>query len=177
MGAIPEVNGVLLLGYAKACVNFKYIAPKYFKDILVKVKPEGWYSFEYMQEFEKVIKFVYNDPCPIFERIGEEMTYIWYNDGLNPEKINSGVEFLEIQKDSKSYHSVVRGDLDIVGGFYLDILDKEKGYAEITSTTYSPVSLEKGIIKDGMKVMGDITEVEVEIDNNFDGKRFIINFK
>ncbi len=161
-----EVLGALLLGYAASCMNLKYITPDVIKNSMREIQPEEWYPLGIMRNLENTIIDHFENPNPVFEIIGTEMMYQWYR-GIMPEKkIINGIDFLKSQLNSKSYYSVVKGPTELIGEFYLDFLDEEKGIAVIKSSTPSPMSLEKGIIYGGMKAPGDLSKIDIIVEDD-----------
>lgn len=161
----PEarVLGMTLLSFYRACTNLDYIIGTEMKAKLESVKPEGWYPFDWLCELESSILGAYRNPDPALRRIGEEMMYLW----RESVELESGVEYLELQRECRGMHQTVQGPEAVIGRFELIEHDPQQCRAVLKSTTPFQKALEEGIISGGMKAFGDVTNLEIEYDEPF----------
>ncbi|MCP4135168.1 MAG: hypothetical protein GY754_29640 [bacterium] len=169
-----EVFGSLILGYAQACINLKYIAGDEAHNLIKDVQVAGWYPLDLFKNLGDIVSGAYDDPGPILERVGEEMMLGWYAMGPGKDIINKGHEFLSFQAGSEGYQSVVKGPKELIGEFFLEMIDVEKGVARVHSTTPFQKDMERGVIIGGMKAPGDLSYIDVS--NDEDKHYFDIHF-
>lgn len=169
-----EISGPLFLAFGAACVNLSlYLQPE-DEAFLATVRPDGWYPLERFQRLMAVVSGVYHDPMPILRRLGAFMMSAWYHNGPGRELVSSGVDFLRFQTSSHGYRSVIRGPKPALGDFRLVALDEEMGTATVVSTTPFPRNMEFGILAGGMRLVGDLPYVRVDLDEG--ENRFRIQF-
>ena len=85
----------------------------------------------------------------------------WYKNGPGKDIIFSGIEFLLYQSSSNGFRSVVQGPIELVGDFSLVEIDEPGGTAKITSTTVFPRDMERGVLKGGLGLIGDMLYYDV----------------
>ena len=82
-----KVLGALILGYATACINLKFIAGKDVQKLISNIIPNQWYPLDLLIELGTIVTESYDDPGPIMEKAGEEMMKGWYHNGPGKEII------------------------------------------------------------------------------------------
>ena len=163
-----EVFGVLIQGYAQACLNLNIVAGKRATDFINNIDIMKWYPLEKWTELEKMVIASYKNYDPILLRVGIEMMNGWYHFGPGKDIIKRGVDFLHFQTGSQGYVSVVKGSKEEVGDFHLESIDEKKGKAVVYSTTPFNRKMECGVLIGGMLAPGDLDYVDVINDNNPD---------
>lgn len=134
---------------------------------------DQWYEFE---EFVELLGLTskYTNSGRILEQLGMEMMKSWFQNGSETPRIASSLEFLELQRDSLGFFSVVEGPREATGSFALQGLDNDAGKARVLSSTVFPRELERGILMGGLALAGDL--LYFEVDNSLDADVFEILF-
>lgn len=168
-----QLSGVFIGSLSRACVNLGYLLGP--EADVEDTTPDGWYP---ASRFTNVLtrlasRFAHFDP--IAERVGMEMMKLWYEAGPGHQIVRRGVDFLAHQASSEGYRSVVRGPDAVIGQFVLETLDEAAGLAVVRSTTPFDRALERGILRGGMGLCGDLVYVDVQDDPD-DPTRLRIEF-
>lgn len=166
---------MFLLSLGTACKNLRVIAGTDWERMLEGTRPEEWYSVSRFDDALAAIVRRLKDPGPVLERIGEEMMRIWYELGPGRSVVSRGIDFLHYQTGSEGYLSLVRGDEAYVGRFVLEEVDEANGRATVRSSTPFDRSLERGVLRGGIYVAGDLDFVSVT--NDEDESRFDVRFR
>jgi len=175
MGVDTEISGVFLLSLAAACRNLRVLAGGDWEALLADTQPGVWYPVARFDVALEAIVRRLKDPSPVLERVGEEMMRIWYEQGPGRAVVKRGIDFLYYQAGSEGYLSLVRGDPARVGRFVLEEVREGEGLATVRSTTPFDRSLERGVLRGGMEVTGDLDFVSVT--NAVDPSRFDVRFR
>lgn len=161
-----DVFGVLIQGYAQACLNLNIVAGKKALDFIGNINPLEWYPLEKWVELEKIVIQSYKNVNPIMVRVGMEMMFAWYNYGPGKELIKKGEDFLHYQTGSQGFVSVIKGPKEQVGNFELVSINNKTGKATIYSTTPFNRKMECGVLIGGMLAPGDLDYVDVVNEKN-----------
>jgi len=173
--AIPEadanemlVHGSLMVGFAQACVNLNIVAGRDAHGFIQGLKIEQWYPLSQWETLQRLVVHAYRNVDPIMVKVGMAMMMGWYHYGPGKDAIRRGAAFLHFQTGSSGFASVVRGPESKVGGFELELFDKQAGKAVIHSTTPFNRKMECGVLIGGILAPGDVDYVEVRNDENPD---------
>lgn len=169
-----RVNGILFLSFQQACANLDFYLDEEARALLAGLTPEGWYPLEHYTALMNTVAGRYAQPGSILERVGEAMMHGWYHAGPGQSIISSGLDFLHYQTGSEGYHSLIDGPVATVGDFRLVNLDAERCAAQVQSTTPFSRDLERGVLRGGLTLIGDLRLVQVE--NAADPDLFDIRF-
>ncbi len=169
-----EVSGILFLSFVQACTNLDCYVDETVTNFLVDVRPDGWYALERYTHLLATVAERYARPEIILEQLGAEMMRLWYEMGPGKVLVQEGLDFLRHQTSSEGYHSVIRGEADEIGDFALVSLSEDKGRAIVQSTTPFSRDLERGVLRGGLALIGDLRLITVE--NAHDDDLFLIGF-
>ena len=167
-----ELSGVFLGSLGHACVSLGYLVDD--DHLVPEVTPDGWYPAWHFNGVLDALARRFKNFDPVKERIGVEMMNLWYVAGPGRTIVHRGVDFLTHQASSAGYRSVVRGPEAALGQFVLEAVDEAAGTALVRSTTPFDRVLERGVLRGGMSLAGDLAFVD--IDNAEDPSLFRIEF-
>ena len=169
-----EVSGVLLLSFTQACTNLNCYVDDAVIDFLSDIQSDAWYPLDQYTSLLATVAERYTHPATILEQLGAETMQLWYDMGRGKDHIHSGLDFLRYQTHSKAYHRLVRGASSDIGNFTLLSLNERKGRAIVQSTTPFDRDFERGVLRGGIGLAGDLRLIHV--DNAHDDDIFLISF-
>jgi len=166
--------GEQLLGLAQVCAGLEVIDDAELQAALQGVEPGGWYPVSRLLLVSEAVKNRFPYYTPILFRAAEMLITKW----VEQNGMVSGLDFLELQRDSTGYHEIIRGSAEEVGEFVLIALDPARGIAQVRSTTPFDAEYERGVLYSGTMSPGDMSYVHVEVDVvSARNKTFTITFR
>lgn len=157
-----EAAGSFLLGLIESFRTL-HILPESILDFLPPdIQPDQWYPLSVLVETLRKLEALLPDAENIFFQAGIHFLRIWYEHGPGKDMIDSGLSWLNVNKEMSGYNSVVRGEDHLV---VTRFVDEEAGTALMECITPIPISFARGLTYGGCILFDDMEYVEVTAEN------------
>ena len=162
-----QIAGSLINGLLRSFQSIHALSGEEVAELAGGVQDTDWCDLSLFERAFRLVEEKHGDIKGLVFRAGIEFIKGWYHFGGGKELMNSSIDFLRLQTDSRGYSLVVQAENPEDSGWLeLTRLDEEAGIAEIRTVVPFPPEFSKGVFVGGLSLCDDLDYVNVDLENS-----------